>query len=98
MDTTLKGRRSRIFRSLLCRCIIQLDGVNMPGRRTLRDHQRQQACPCAYVEHAPDTGLHRRPGALYAGIRANLHGAAILMDGKLLECEVGLTHARMRVR
>lgn len=50
----------------------------------LGQHQGDQAATCANVEDPVGVG-DRSPGAQQYAVRAHLHGAAVVLDVKLLE-------------
>src|SRR6185437_905380 len=60
----------------------------------LRKHEHQQSRAAADIQYAgPGRRLVGKPGAEYAGVGADLHGASVLVDGELLEPEIGVGHS-----
>lgn len=67
---------------------IEVDGYDV-GLTALGGHEGYEACAGAHVEDVAAV-LYPRPGSEQHTIGADLHGATVLADGKLLECECGL--------
>jgi len=77
-----------ILSSLARRGGIYLYPINPSPRRALSRHQGNQSTTRPHIEN-PTLGRQRGPSTQQDAIRAYSHGTAVMMNGELLEAEIG---------
>jgi hypothetical protein len=68
-----------------------------PGLGALGEHHHEQAGAAANIEHGGVLWYFgREPGAKDTGVGTHFHGGLILVDGELLELEIGVGHWKLK--
>ena len=89
MKTPAPRRSREIGGCPLRRRLIDIDAGDIPRRRTLCRHKRDDARTRPYIEYPPFVAAECDPCTEQHAVGADLHRHAGLLDRKLLETKLG---------